>query len=82
MAVQTLDRAMAELLGDTVIATRRLAVSSRALRNAMADGEMTFEIAQEILRDVHSAARYLVAQVSSLDDALQPKLPGFDKGDA
>jgi len=77
--IESLDRVMAETLGNAIIAQRRLHVAATVIRNAVVAGELTYEVAMQELQEIHNTGRYLVAQAATVQTQIQPPLPGLEQ---
>jgi hypothetical protein len=75
--LDNMGRAATELLGECIVARRKLQLVATTMRNALAEGGLDYELGTAAIREVRDTGRYLTAQAVQIETDIQPKLPGL-----
>ncbi len=75
--IDNMGRAATELLGECIVARRKLQLVATAMRNALAEGGLVYDEGMASIREVRDTGRYLTAQAVQIEDGIQPNLPGL-----
>lgn len=79
--MDNMGRAVTELLGECVVARRKVNIVGNELREMLVKGAVDYQAGMAAIREVREMGRYLTAQAVQIENDIQPPLPGLGLGD-